>query len=135
MAFLNSLIASSSQPRSANSMPRELCSSERAMLSFSRAMGPSQSMRRRILGARRCWAGEPSALFAALTLWVSLPASPREAGGQAEAEIQKTDGGLPEANSIVVTFGGDVTLGYHYEEYFDDQLAKGKTREQMLGYG
>src|SRR4051794_23827652 len=33
MAFLNSLIASSSQPRSASSMPRELCSSDRTALS------------------------------------------------------------------------------------------------------
>src|SRR5512140_2463450 len=43
MAFLNSLIASSSQPRSASSMPRELCSSERTSLScplVSRPMVP-----------------------------------------------------------------------------------------------
>lgn len=31
--------------------------------------------------------------------------------------------------------GGDVTLGYHYEEWFDDQVARGKTRDQMFAYG
>src|SRR5438105_15938304 len=38
MAFLNSLMASSSQPRSASSMPRALCSSDCESVSFSLAM-------------------------------------------------------------------------------------------------
>src|SRR5260370_35852535 len=33
-----------------------------------------------------------------------------------------------------IGFGGDVMLGYLYHEYFDDQLAKGSTREQMFAY-
>ena len=31
--------------------------------------------------------------------------------------------------------GGDVTLGYHFEEYFDQQLARGASRDEMLAYG
>src|ERR671937_770167 len=48
MAFLNSLMASSSQPRSASSIPRELCSSERAMGSLSRLTAAESS---RVRGA------------------------------------------------------------------------------------
>src|SRR5215471_10461527 len=40
-----------------------------------------------------------------------------------------------DARPVVITFGGDVTLGYHYEEYFDDQVSKGKSREEMFEYG
>jgi poly-gamma-glutamate synthesis protein (capsule biosynthesis protein) len=35
---------------------------------------------------------------------------------------------------MVVIFGGDVTLGYHFQEYFDDQLSKGRTHEEMIAY-
>jgi poly-gamma-glutamate synthesis protein (capsule biosynthesis protein) len=31
--------------------------------------------------------------------------------------------------------GGDVTVGHHYEEYFDQQVALGRTREEMFAYG
>ncbi len=44
------------------------------------------------------------------------------------------DAGAGSNGAISIAFGGDVTLGYHYQEYFDDQLAKGSTREQMLAY-
>ncbi|WP_375757918.1 CapA family protein [Corallococcus exercitus] len=39
------------------------------------------------------------------------------------------------ARPVTLVVGGDVTVGYHYEEYFDDQVAKGKTREEMFAYG
>jgi poly-gamma-glutamate capsule biosynthesis protein CapA/YwtB (metallophosphatase superfamily) len=39
------------------------------------------------------------------------------------------------ARPVTLVVGGDVTVGYHYEEYFDDQVAKGRTREEMLAYG
>jgi len=48
--------------------------------------------------------------------------------------MEIADAGARPIASISIAFGGDVTLGYHYEEYFDDQLAKGRTREQMLAY-
>jgi len=35
---------------------------------------------------------------------------------------------------IVLVAGGDVTLGYHFQEYFDEQVAKGRSRETMFGY-
>ncbi|MCI0572504.1 MAG: CapA family protein [Myxococcaceae bacterium] len=41
----------------------------------------------------------------------------------------------PEARPFTLLAGGDVTLGYHYEEYFDDQVARGATREEMAAYG
>ncbi len=40
-----------------------------------------------------------------------------------------------EPPSVVLIAGGDVTLGYHFEEYFDQQVAKGISREEMLEYG
>src|SRR6266568_299919 len=46
IAFWNSLIASSSQPRSASSMPRELCASERVEGSWSRLTATSLAERR-----------------------------------------------------------------------------------------
>jgi poly-gamma-glutamate synthesis protein (capsule biosynthesis protein) len=61
--------------------------------------------------------------LAALTLWVGFAGYAQDGGGFA-----------PSSPSIVVIFGGDVTLGYHYEEYFDDQLSKGRTRDEMLAY-
>jgi hypothetical protein len=36
---------------------------------------------------------------------------------------------------IVLLAGGDVTLGYHFEEYFDQQVSKGQSPEAMLEYG
>lgn len=31
--------------------------------------------------------------------------------------------------------GGDVTVGFHYEEWFDEQVSKGKTRDEMFAWG
>ncbi|MFP2901196.1 CapA family protein, partial [Corallococcus sp. 4LFB] len=39
------------------------------------------------------------------------------------------------ARPVTLVVGGDVTVGHHYEEYFDDQVAKGRTREEMFAYG
>src|SRR5262249_8612097 len=41
----------------------------------------------------------------------------------------------PSESSIVLIAGGDVTLGYHFEEYFEQQVAKGVSRKEMLEYG
>jgi poly-gamma-glutamate capsule biosynthesis protein CapA/YwtB (metallophosphatase superfamily) len=41
----------------------------------------------------------------------------------------------PAVRAITLVVGGDVTLGYHYEEYFDAQVAKGKTRDEMFAWG
>ncbi|MBX7112760.1 MAG: CapA family protein [Myxococcaceae bacterium] len=37
--------------------------------------------------------------------------------------------------TVRLLFSGDVTLGYHYEEYVDEQVAKGKSRDDMLAHG
>lgn len=36
---------------------------------------------------------------------------------------------------VTVLVAGDVTLGYHYEEYVDEQVKHGKPRDQMLAWG
>src|SRR5690349_20995638 len=36
---------------------------------------------------------------------------------------------------VTLVVGGDVTLGFHFEEYFDEQVAKGRSREEMLAHG
>lgn len=36
---------------------------------------------------------------------------------------------------ISVLVSGDVTLGYHYEEYVDEQVKKGKPKDEMLAWG
>ena len=41
----------------------------------------------------------------------------------------------PPARPITLGVGGDVTLGYHYEEWFDTQVAKGETRDAMFAWG
>ncbi len=39
------------------------------------------------------------------------------------------------ARPVSLLVGGDVTVGHHYEEYFDEQVGKGRTREEMFAYG
>lgn len=41
----------------------------------------------------------------------------------------------PEARPLTLVVGGDVTLGLHYEEYFDEQVSRGRSREEMFAYG
>ncbi len=41
----------------------------------------------------------------------------------------------PEPRPLVLAVGGDVTLGYHHEEWFDEQVQKGRSREEMFAYG
>src|SRR3990167_7665565 len=36
---------------------------------------------------------------------------------------------------VTVLVSGDVTLGYHYEEYVDEQVKKGKPKDERLGWG
>lgn len=36
---------------------------------------------------------------------------------------------------VSVLFSGDVTLGYHYEEYVDEQVSKGGKKDELLGWG
>ncbi|MGQ0507874.1 MAG: CapA family protein [Myxococcaceae bacterium] len=49
------------------------------------------------------------------------------------ATVDRCTKDTPCAARVVV--GGDVTLGYHYEEYFDDQVRQGKGRDEMFAYG
>ncbi|WP_163998504.1 CapA family protein [Pyxidicoccus caerfyrddinensis] len=58
---------------------------------------------------------------------VSLPAPPDTLAGAADAG--------PPVQPITLVVGGDVTLGHNLQTYFDDQVAKGRSREEMLAYG
>src|SRR5690349_9648870 len=33
---------------------------------------------------------------------------------------------------VTLLVGGDVTVGHHYQTYFDEQVGKGRTREEMF---
>ncbi|WP_225413899.1 CapA family protein [Stigmatella hybrida] len=41
----------------------------------------------------------------------------------------------PPARPVSLLVGGDVTIGHHYQTYFDEQVAKGRSREEMFAHG
>ncbi|WP_223644771.1 CapA family protein [Corallococcus sp. EGB] len=63
-----------------------------------------------------------------------LPPEPTAAGSDTGHPAVQPAPPAP-VRPVTLVVGGDVTVGYHYEEYFDDQVAKGKTREDMFAYG
>ncbi|NTX55639.1 CapA family protein [Myxococcus sp. CA039A] len=67
------------------------------------------------------------------------PRSPEDAGPPESREAPDPLAGLPDAGPpvrpITLVVGGDVTLGHNHQKYFDDQVAKGRSREEMLAYG
>ncbi len=82
-------------------------------------------------------------------LWAALfafgcaaPSSVRPPTAPPPPAIAPVDGGPRSAPTIaakterpiVLIAGGDVTLGYHFQEYFDEQVAKGRSREAMFEY-
>ncbi len=40
-----------------------------------------------------------------------------------------------KAPVISVLFAGDVTLGFHHEEYVDEQVKKGRSKDELLAHG
>ncbi len=42
---------------------------------------------------------------------------------------------LVAAPVVSILFAGDVTLGFHYEEYVDQQVKKGKSQDEMVAWG
>ncbi|MFL5349617.1 MAG: CapA family protein [Hyalangium sp.] len=71
----------------------------------------------------------------------SVPAPPAQPAvtGKTPAPTAKEPGapGAPGApvRPVTLVIGGDVTVGHHYEEYFDQQVSIGRTREEMFAYG
>jgi len=68
---------------------------------------------------------------------------PSDAGAEGTAALASEDAGTgpnspPSGGAadqgIVVIAGGDVTLGYHFGEYFDEQISKGQERAAMFEY-
>ncbi|TSC23328.1 CapA family protein [Corallococcus sp. Z5C101001] len=55
--------------------------------------------------------------------------------GQSPASASGRPAGPAPARPVTLVVGGDVTVGYHYEEYFDAQVAQGRSREEMFAYG
>jgi poly-gamma-glutamate capsule biosynthesis protein CapA/YwtB (metallophosphatase superfamily) len=41
----------------------------------------------------------------------------------------------PPPRPVTLLVGGDVTVGHHYQTYFDEQVGKGRSREEMFAYG
>jgi hypothetical protein len=41
----------------------------------------------------------------------------------------------PPARPVTLLVGGDVTVGHHYQTYFDEQVGKGRSREEMFAHG
>ena len=105
-------------------------------------------MRRGSSCARRSYRDAATVLWWAAFIAVGCaaprPPAPRSEPGQTAgpanapaAPSEQAERAPPpsEQKSILLIAGGDVTLGYHFEEYFDQQVAKGVSREEMLGYG
>ncbi|MDC0709058.1 CapA family protein [Stigmatella sp. ncwal1] len=42
---------------------------------------------------------------------------------------------VPAARPVTLLVGGDVTVGHHHQTYFDEQVAKGRSREEMFAHG
>jgi hypothetical protein len=61
------------------------------------------------------------------------PAPPTPTAAQARPPARPGPGG--PARPVTLLVGGDVTVGFHFEEYFDDQLALGRSREELYAYG
>ncbi|MBZ4333190.1 CapA family protein [Corallococcus interemptor] len=62
-------------------------------------------------------------------------AAPAPAAGSETGHPAGQPASPAPARPVTLVVGGDVTVGYHYEEYFDDQVAKGRSREEMFAYG
>lgn len=62
-----------------------------------------------------------------------------DAGVPEPTLTEAPDAGTPpapvEPRPLTLTVGGDVTLGYHHEEWFDQKVAEGASREEMFAYG
>src|SRR5215471_2185012 len=65
------------------------------------------------------------------------PADNSQANPSAQGQPPSKHASEPQAPPGMVTLiaGGDVTLGYHYEEYFDEQVRQGRSRQEMFAYG
>ncbi|RKH01690.1 CapA family protein, partial [Corallococcus sp. CA053C] len=42
---------------------------------------------------------------------------------------------LAPGRPVTLVVGGDVTVGHHYQTYFDEQVGKGRSRDEMFAYG
>ena len=65
------------------------------------------------------------------------PVAPAAGSSVPQPVAEKTPAPLAPAapRPVTLLIGGDVTVGHHYEEYFDQQVALGRTREEMAAYG
>lgn len=76
-----------------------------------------------------------------LTLLVAASCAPRSAPVPAPAPTAAPSVPPPPPSPagpvrpVTLLVGGDVTVGHHYQSYFDDQVALGRSREEMYAYG
>lgn len=78
-----------------------------------------------------------SLAFSACAPKRASPSPPHRAPAIAPISEQRppTEAEQPGEAHLTLTAAGDVTLGFHYEEQFDKNLAAGGSREALLGYG
>ncbi|MCY1045814.1 CapA family protein [Corallococcus sp. bb12-1] len=55
--------------------------------------------------------------------------------GHPAASAPEQPGTLAPVRPVTLVVGGDVTVGHHYQTYFDEQVGKGRSREEMYAYG
>ncbi|RYZ33602.1 MAG: CapA family protein, partial [Myxococcaceae bacterium] len=55
--------------------------------------------------------------------------------GHPTATVPGQTGTLAPVRPVTLVVGGDVTVGHHYQTYFDEQVGKGRSREEMYAYG
>ncbi len=60
---------------------------------------------------------------------------PADAGVLAPEATAPPPPAPPEPRPVTLLVGGDVTVGHHYQTYFDEQVGKGRSREEMFAYG
>jgi hypothetical protein len=63
----------------------------------------------------------------------SGPSAPPDVSGRTPEPAAKEP--AAPVRPVTLVIGGDVTVGHHYEEYFDQQVSVGRTREEMFAYG
>jgi Bacterial capsule synthesis protein PGA_cap len=77
-----------------------------------------------------------------LTLLAAPACTPRPAPGVQVPEAPEAPARPPSppaptgpVRPVTLLVGGDVTVGHHYQSYFDDQVALGRSREELYAYG
>ncbi|QSQ14460.1 CapA family protein [Myxococcus landrumensis] len=61
--------------------------------------------------------------------------APEDAGTPTPGPLASPEDAGAPVRPITLLVGGDVTLGHNHQKWFDEQVAKGRSREELLAYG